>query len=194
MSQSFIRNLSLCATFVLPAFLLSVQPTLASESKGVNNTLTTQQQSIFTNSLRIDVSKPSKYQDNTSCVNEGTNTSCQTILKTKPQGSQRTTPTNVKPTNNNLVQPLAGRRGNVFFNLINLTSVRLIGLFIRPSGSDQVVEVNLVGGDLIPGETQRITIRYNTCFYDIGFAFADGENIVRNNANLCSIGNYYLRE
>ncbi|NJL10598.1 MAG: hypothetical protein HC908_11720 [Calothrix sp. SM1_7_51] len=194
MSLSLIRNLTSCAALVLPLFLLSVQPTLASENKDASNTRTTTQQSMFTNSLRITVSKPINEQGAGLCMKE-TDTTCQRIQKTRPQNSQSTTRNSTKPAENNLVELQSGRPGNVFFNLINGTSVTLIGLFIQASGSNQPVEINLFGGDLVPGEVQRISVRgVRTCFYDLGFAYADGDSHIATNVNLCSMRNYTLYE
>ena len=201
MSKSFICNLTRCAALVLPVFLLSAQPILASEGESVNSPVRTKQQSIFESSLGVTVSKPSKEQGARLCVQtKKTNPqssqsgvqgeqACQTILKTKPQGSQPTTE------NNNLVQPQSGRRGFVYFNLINRTSVSLVRLFVEGSGSEQPIEVNLLGGYLLPGEIQRITVTgYNTCYYNLGLIYADEDSYIRTNVNLCSIQNYILYE
>jgi hypothetical protein len=194
MSQHLIRKLTNCAALVLPLFLLSVQPTLASENEGASNTRTTTQQSIFTNALRVTVSKPSNKQGVAPCMKE-TDTTCQRIQKDRPQSSQSTTQNSLKPADNNLLQLQSGRPGNVFFNLINRTSVTLIGLFIQASGTDQPIEINLFGGDLVPGEIQRISVRGpRTCFYDLGLVYADGDSYVVTNVNLCGIRDYVLYE
>jgi hypothetical protein len=60
MSQSFIRNLTRCAVLVLPLFLLSAQPMLASEANSVNSSSLKKQQPAPTNVLEVIISKPDK--------------------------------------------------------------------------------------------------------------------------------------
>jgi hypothetical protein len=104
-------------------------------------------------------------------------------------------PDELKPANNTFVQPQAGNRNYVYFNLVNRSSVIFTELYMRPSGTSTLIYFNFIGGNLIPGEIQTVTLtNYNTCYYDILVRNSNGDQIVDDGINFCKINNYILND
>ena len=159
MSQSYIRNLTCCAALVLPLFLLSAQPMLASEANSVNSSKIKKQQPAPENVLKVFISKPN----------------------------------DSKPDNDKLVQPQAGNRNYVYFNIVNRSSITFTELYLRISGTSRWTYFNFVGESLEPGAIQTIQLTGNdTCRYDILLRNSYGDGIRNDNVNFCRIDNYNI--
>ncbi len=158
MSQSFIRNWIGCVALVLPVFLLSAHPLLASEGKTVNSS--GEKNAEPENISRAIISKPDK----------------------------------LKPADNKFVQPQSVNPAYLYFNLNNGISIVFTELSIRPSGSPTWSYVELLGGSIVPNESQVVrSVYHHTCYYDIRLKIRSGRIEYHNfGVNFCDVSNYNL--
>jgi hypothetical protein len=132
-------------------------------------------------------------------ASEGTTVNSAGEKNAEPENISRaiiSKPDKLKPADNKFVQPQSVNTAYVYFNLNNGTSIIFTELSIRPSGSSTWPYFQLLGGSIVPNESQLITlVDYNTCYYDILLKNRSGRIEYHNfGVNFCDVRNYNLRE
>ncbi|GAA0576961.1 hypothetical protein [Caenispirillum bisanense] len=84
---------------------------------------------------------------------------------------------------------------DLVFDLHNRSSVVLLELYVSPAHQN-TWGADILGVDVLrPGESAAVTIAdgETTCVYDMGFKGENGEELVEEGIDLCSLGSYTLQ-
>ena len=85
---------------------------------------------------------------------------------------------------------------DLYFTLINRTSVPITEFYVSPSGINRW-EQDLLGNRYLDAQSYvqvRIGDGRSVCEYDIGAQFADGEAVTDYGIDLCDLGEYTFYE